>query len=190
MKKIIVPLFAIFFTLTSCELVNQLVPDVETKLVQTYLVTIDEDAPAGVTDTSLIDIADYPEFQDYEQYVNGYSIDSIAYEILEYNAPDDLYFSASINAFDVDEVTEVTVGDIQSVSLLELSNETEPTLITQDEVAIDQLLSWLDDPGTFNVNCEFGFENMDGTDYSFAAEDIGSTFKIKVTFYLLINTGI
>ena len=191
MKKFIIPLFAILFFLTSCEVINQLVPDVDSVVTVSYTIPIDENLPTGVSDTTLVDITEYPEYQDYSQYVTGYELEKITYEITDYDdAPEDLYFEGSIIAEDSIASTTVVVADIELVKLLDLANNEGTTDMLLDEAGKDQLLDWLDDPGTFNAHFEFGFKNEDGTDYNFDPEDLGSSFKVKVNYHLVIITGL
>lgn len=185
-KLILFSLFALIFTFSSCD---DIIPDIEKVVTETYKITIEEDMPATISDTVLIDVNDLKEYQDYKQFVSGYALDKITYEIAEYDAPEDLYFYASILAFDTLNTTVVTVGEIPSISLFDVSMIDSASVMEQDAVASDQLISWLSDPGNFNISFEAGFEGANGIPYEFKPEDIGKSFELKVNFHLTIMTG-
>lgn len=191
MKRLFfLPILAMFIGLSSCEVVNQLIPDVDEVFTQTYNVTINEDVPTGISDTTLIDVTSSEDFDDYSQYLSGYEITKVTYEIVDYDAPEDLYFSGSINAFDIDETTNVVLGSFASFNLADAASLGEESEVEQDADAVEQVISWLDNPGSFNLNFSYGFEDAQANTYVFAEEDFGSTFKVKVNFHVTILTGL
>jgi hypothetical protein len=181
-------LFILSVALYSCDELGDLVPDIDKVVTESYQVTIDANVPTGVTDTIFIDVQEYPEYQDYKQYVSGYKVNKIGYLLEDYNAPEDLFFTGSIIATDSANVTEIVVGTVPSLSLFDLSTMVEEGEMVLDTVAVNQLINWIEDPGNFNIKFQFKFENSDGSDYNFVEEDFGSTFTMKVKLYLTIVT--
>jgi len=189
MKKLsILPAVILALSLNSCELVNQLIPDVEKPISNTYPIVIDSNTPTGYTSEEFIDITAYEEYDQYAQYITGYAIEKVTFTIEEFDAPDDLYFEGKVVAFDEGEATVVEPASLSSVNLADLANEGEQDL-TGDESAIEQVVSWLEDPGSFNLRFEYSFENEDGTTYQFEEADYGSGFDLKITIYLVMITG-
>jgi hypothetical protein len=187
MKKLIpLALVALFFSFTACD---DIVPDIEKEIVESYTVTIDAETPSHVGDTVYIDIEEFEEFADFEQYVNGYALNKITYEIVEFDASENLYFSGVIMANDSAMSETITVGSISTTNMNDLFTIGEVQTMEQEEGASEQLVAWLDDPGNFYVVYDFAFENEDGTDHVFTEEEYGSTIKIKVSFHLTIMTG-
>ena len=184
------PTLVVMIVLGSCGLISEAVPDVDTKISNTYQITINSSDPSGMFTTSFIEIQDNPDFAEYDEYITGYAINKITYEIIKYNAPEDLYFSGSVLAYDKDSITVVNVGEISSVNLLEISNLEGASEVPADTEATEQIVSWLDDPGTFNFSFTYDFENQDGTPYVFSQEEFGSSFSLKATLYLALLTGI
>ncbi len=189
MKKILIPFMAFLVMLTSCEMVNKAVPDVDTDVVKTFNVVIDTNLTSGESDTTFVDITEYQEYEDYSDFITGYAIDRISFEITDYNAPEDLYFDGSIMLYDADGNIRYSLAELEAVDLSSLAADGTESDLTLNQEVIDQLLLWLDDPGAFGVNFLYGFKNSDGTDYNFSDEDAGSTFKVKVHFHLVLLTG-
>lgn len=189
-KLVVVAVLSSLLAFTSCDGFGDLIPDVEKVVTETYNVTIDSDLPSSFLDTVLIDVEDLGEYNSLGQYVKGYELTKITYEVLDFNAPEDLYFSASIIAFDTAGTTSVTVGEISSMNLSDVSALDSASVMEQDTEASDQLIDWLDDPGKFNIRTELGYENSEGNGYLFSEEDFGSTFTIKVHFHLSISLGL
>ena len=176
--------------LSSCEVIDQLVPDVEKTITETFDVTIDANVAAGETEKIFVDVTDSDEYQDYKDNIKGYEINEITFEIINYNAPEDLYFTGNIVAFDDAESTFVTIGDLDPVSLKEVADAASEYPIYQGEDGFNQVLEWLEDPGNFNLKFTYNFQDSMGADYTFEPEDFGSTFQLKVHFYMTILTGL
>jgi|SRR6056297_277595 len=185
-----IPVVLGLLLLSSCEIIDQLVPDVEKTVTETFDVIIDANVATGETEKIFVDVTDSDEYQDYKDNIKGYEINEITFEINNYNAPEDLYFTGNIVAFDDAESTFVTIGDLDPVSLKEVADDASEYPVYQGEDGFEQVLEWLEDPGNFNLKFTYNFQNEMGTDYSFEPEDFGSTFQLKVHFYMTILTGL
>lgn len=190
MKKalllIFLPAFAVF---TSCEMLNEFIPDIDKVVSETYEFVIEEDVPTGMTEATFVDIRDSDEFQTYSQYVDGYLVNKATYEILDYDAPEDLYFTGTIEVTDVDSTTTVKLAEIAPENLNHLSTIGEEQDFVLDSAAMMQVVSWMEDPGSFNISFAYAFQNADGSDYVFEEADFGSSFKVKTNLYLSILTN-
>jgi hypothetical protein len=190
MKKLIfLPFLLFLITFSSCELINEVIPDVPKTVPFTYPIVIDANVPTGMTEEEFIDITQYEEYQEYSQYVTGYIVDSVTYAITDYGAPEDLYFSGEVLAWQDNENNPVTLAAVNSVGLKNVYDEGEEKIMAEEGTAYEQLVGWLDDPGSFNIKFKFGFETEEGADYVFDPEDIGSEFTLQIKFYLTIVTG-
>src|SRR6056297_2187344 len=95
MRKLLVIIsFFVFSGLTSCELFDDLIPDVDTEYSKTFSVLISENQ--GETESELVDITDSDEYEDFKDNIKGYEINKINYEITEINVPENMYFSGSV----------------------------------------------------------------------------------------------
>lgn len=189
-KLVVVAVLSSALAFTSCDGFGDLIPDVEKVVTETYNVTIDSNLSSAFLDTVLIDVDDLGEYNSLGQYVKGYALTKITYEVLNYNAPEDLYFSAAITAFDTAGTTSVTVGEIASMNLFDVAALDSASVMQQDAGASDQLVAWLDDPGKFYISTELGYETSNGNPYEFSEEDFGSSFTVKVHFHLSISLGL
>jgi len=188
-KVLFISVLAVFAGLTSCDMLGDFIPDIDKVVSETYEFVIDENIAGGITDEEFIDIRAYEEFQTYSQYVDGYMLSKATYEILDFNAPDNLYFTGSIEVTDVDSTTTVTLATIAPENLEHLSTIGEEREFVLDTVAVAQVIAWMEDPGSFNISFSYAFQNADGSDYEFAEEDFGSSFKVKTNLYLTISTN-
>ena len=178
-----------FAGLTSCDMLGDIIPDIDKVVTETYEFVIDENTVEGITEEKFIDIRAFDEFQTYSQYVDGYMLSKATYEILDFNAPEDLYFSGSIKVTDVDSTTIVTLATIAPENLEYLSSIDEEQEFVLDTMSVKQVIAWMEDPGSFNISFSYAFQNADGSDYEFAEEDFGSSFKVKTNLYLFISTN-
>ncbi len=190
MKKIVfISVFVIFAGFTSCDMLGDFIPDIDKVVSETYEFVIDENIAEGITEEEFIDIREYEEFQTYSQYVDGYMLSKATYEILDFNAPEDLHFTGSIEVTDVDSTTTVTLATIAPENLGHLSTIGEEGDFVLDTVAVAQVIAWMEDPGSFNISFAYAFQNADGSEYEFEEEDFGSSFKVKTNLYLTISTN-
>ncbi|MEX0981937.1 MAG: hypothetical protein WD577_04605 [Bacteroidales bacterium] len=180
---------AVFAGLTSCDMLGDVIPDIDKVVTETYEFVIDESIAEGITEEEFIDIRAFEEFQTYSQYVDGYLLSKATYEILDFNAPEDLYFTGSIKVSDVDSTTLMTLATIAPENLEHLSSFGEEQEFVLDTAAVTQVIEWMEDPGSFNISFSYAFQNADGSDYEFAEEDFGSSFKVKTNLYLIISTN-
>lgn len=189
-KMLLISTIAVLGILGSCDMIPiDLVPDIDQVISLSYDVTIDENVSEGGSDTSLIDIAENKEFQNYSQYITEYRLRKITLEVSAYDAPEDLFFSGAMIAYDTAFSAGTEVARIDSLSLFDLYSSGVKVEMEEDTVATEQILAWLEDPGSFNVSFLFGFESDTGTAYDFKPEDIGSTFRFKVNYHLTFVTG-
>lgn len=188
-NAVFLPVILVFLSFSSCEMISEIIPDAQTKVTFTYPLVIDENVPVGVTEGEFIDITTYDEYQQYSQYITGYVLDSVTYAISEYDAPEDLHFSGKIMAWQDVENDAITLATAEDVDLKAVYDGEEEKIMAEEGTSYEQLVTWLDDPGTFNIKFEYGFETEEGADYVFDPEDIGSTFTLKIKLYLTMITG-
>lgn len=174
---------------SSCEVVNQLIPDVEDSISETFTIVIDSNTPIGESEDVFMDITEFDQYQQVSQYIQGYELNKVSFSIVEYDAPEDLYFSAEVTAFDSLETTAVTIADVEDENLFTLASDASEVEMTADEMGVDQLLSWLEDPGKFGLRVAYAYSDMDGNDYVFPDEYEGS-FKVNLTIEFTIVTGL
>jgi hypothetical protein len=190
MKKLLfLPLLSLMIIFSSCDLLNELIPDIEKDITKTFTITIEENVPAGVTDDIFIDVREYEEYQTYLQFIDGYAINKISYEILDFSAPEDLYFVGNVEAYESEVSSAVTLAQVASVNLSAVAALATEQEVAVDAAAVEQAIAWMTDPGSFNVRFAYELQQENGSEYVFTEEDFGSSFKVKVNISIAILTG-
>ncbi|MCF8226079.1 MAG: hypothetical protein K9J30_09380 [Bacteroidales bacterium] len=189
-KSIVLPLFIGILIFSACEELGDLVPDVDKTVSETYEITINENVPIGITEVTFIDVNEYEEFQAYAEYLEGYLINKISYEILDDTIPEDLFFTGTIEIFGEDSTNVLELGEIASINLTDVADMATEQDVTVDTEVAEQLVSWLEETGTFSIQFRFAFKDSEGNDYEFAEEDLGSGFTFKSNVYLTLLTGL
>lgn len=175
--------------ITSCDELGDLIPDVDKTITKSFTVVVEDNSMTALQDSLYVNVRDYKEFKDYEKYVSGYEVQKITFEITDFDAPEDLYFSGTIQAIDSAGTDKITAGTIPSENLSDIAALGGEKDVNLNDEAVGQLIAWIEDPGIFTFIYNFGYEAADGGNYSFNEEDLGSTFTIKVNIYLTILTG-
>jgi hypothetical protein len=183
-------ILVISLALTSCEMINNLIPDVEKTESETFPIYVDKNEPSGVTDTTIIDITTTDEYKEYKDRIKGYKVKWITAEIENYNGPDDLYFSGEIICFDDQGQTVVSAGKVTEISLKDMDDKDMEEKLYDGKEGYDQIVRWLKKPGKFNIRFEYKFTDAMGVDYNFTPEEIGANFTLKLNFRLVILTGL
>lgn len=186
MKKIYTLLTIVTFVgISSCGLISDLIPDVETEFSQTYTVRVGDNS--NETDPKTIDVTSSEEYEDFKNNIEGFTIDEIVFQILNYHAPADLYFDGEIEA-SIEGETPVTAGTINRVQLKPIADSMEEYEIVQYVDNIQQLVDWLDSPGQFTATLKYNLTNAAGNPY--LTEDQGYNFQVKVIYRVTVETGV
>src|SRR6056297_3807195 len=83
-------LLASFLGLGSCDLLDDIIPDVDTTFSKTFY--IDIGSPEGEEGPETIDVNDSEDYEDFEDNIDGFEINDIKFEISNYDGPEDMYF--------------------------------------------------------------------------------------------------
>lgn len=195
MKKLIyLPLFSLVILFSSCDFDFDfdfgLLPDFDEVVDGIYTVNIDSDLETGSTYTDSLDLTQFEEYEDYRDNVSSYDITDITCEIIEYDAPEDLWFSGTLIAHDMDSTVSVVIAEFDTLHLFQVATDSLEVALVEVEDGITQVAAWMEDPGKFKYYLEYQFENEDGTPYLFDEEDYGDSFQIKLNFALLFETNL
>lgn len=193
MKKLIyLPLLALVLLPASCDFDFDfdfnLIPDIDEIVDGTYTVHIDSNLTTGYTYTDSLDLSQYTEYEKYKESITSYEITQISCEIVDFEAPEDLWFSGTVIAHDMDSVVRVVIAEFDTIHLYKVYNDTLEVDLIEDETGLSQVSAWMEDPGKFKYHIEYQFVNEDNTPYLFDEEDYGDFFEIKLNFSMLLKT--
>jgi hypothetical protein len=191
MKKLIyLPLFSLVILLSSCdfEFDFNLIPDIDEIVDGIYTVNIDSDLTTGFTYTDSVDLTQYEEYEKYKESITSYEITKVSCEIVDFDAPEDLWFSGKVIAHDMDSTTSVVIATFDTLHLFTVYTDTLEVDLIEDEAGLSQVAAWMENPGKFKYHIEYLFVNEDKTPYLFEEEDYGDYFKIKLNFSMLLKT--
>lgn len=195
MKKLIyLPLFSLMILFSSCDFDFDfdfgLIPDIDEIVDGVYTVNIDSDLATGSTYTDSLDLTQFDEYETYQENISSYDITKITCDIIQYDAPEDLWFSGKVIANDVDSTVSVLVGEFKSLHLSQVATDSTEVQLVENQEGLNQVIAWMEDTGKFKYHLEYQFENEDGSPYVFMEEDYGDSFKIKLNFSLLLETDL
>lgn len=193
MKKLIyLPLFSLVILFSSCDFDFDfdfdVIPDIDEIVDGVYTVNIDSDLATGSTYSDSLDLSQFDEYETYKENISSYDITKITCEIIQFDAPEDLWFSGKLLANDMDSTVSVVIAEFDSIHLYQVASDSTEVALVQQEAGINQVSAWMEDPGKFKYHMEYQLENEDGTPYVFDEEDYGDSFKIKLNFNLLLGT--
>jgi hypothetical protein len=188
MKKLFSHLIIILvLSFSSCDMVSDLIPDVDTDFSKTFQIQIF--TPSGTTDPQIVDVTTSEDYNDFKNNIGGYELRKITYRVKNVNAPEDMYFSGTVVCGNEENTEAYIIGTIAQANLAALdSSETENEVILSTD-NIDKVLGWLDSPGIFKVNASYALTKADGTPYSIIGVE-GSNFELVVKFYVTVKTKV
>ena len=187
MKKIL--LFALVvlpLSFYSCELLDNLIPDVDTDFNKTFTVVLTSNS--GYTEDELVDVTESDEYENFRDNIKGFKVNKITFQILDANIPDDMYFQGSINCSEETSGQTATAGVISRAKLLTLA---EGAIENECELSTDEtkkIVAWLDDPGKFKYNAYYLLTGESGNPYDLS-QNQGYSFRLKIKFYVTVITG-
>lgn len=191
MKKLIyLPFFSLGFLFASCDFDFEfnLIPDIDEIVDGVYTINIDSNLTTGYTLNDSLDLSQYEEYEKYRESITSYEITKISCEIVDFDAPEDLWFSGTVIAHDRDSAVSVVIAAFDTIHLYKVYNDTLEVDLVEDEAGLSQVAAWMEDPGKFKYHIEYLFVNEDNTPYQFSEEDYGDFFKIRLNFSMLLKT--
>ena len=173
----------------SCdELLNDVVPDVNTTLSKTFQIQIYQNT--GTSTEEILDISNVNEYEDFKNIVKGYELTKITYQIKNANVPDDMYFSGSVTCKNEDSSQTLTAGNFSRVKISEINDSITETEVTQNLTDINTLLGWIESAGKFKVISSYALTNGQNAPYPIEQGVAGSNFEILLRFYIVVKTGV
>ena len=187
MKKInAISMIAILVFFSSCGLISDLIPDVDTTFEK--IIPVDIEDNSGYTDADTIDLESSGDYSEFEGNIDGFKINEIRFDILNYNVPPDMYFTATIHAISEDGTESVIPGKISSSLLRSLAEDEKENEVEEISEGLDKVIEWLDSPGRFIVKLSYELKDASGNPYPVEGE--GYRFDIKIIFDVTVITGI
>jgi hypothetical protein len=187
MKKVF-SLMILFIALSfsSCGLINELIPDVDTTFPATFQIQIFSNS--GVSDPELIDVTSSEDYNDFKNNIGGYELNKITYIIKNANVPADMYCSGTIICSNEENTESYTIGSIARINISQAATLVEETEIPKAAENVDKILGWLDSPGKFIMKSGYSITNMDETPYIIDGLNAGSNFELEIKFYVTVKT--
>jgi hypothetical protein len=172
-------------TFSSCELLNKLLPDVETSFTKTFPVQIISNS--GETDPKQIDVTESADYNDFKDNIDKFELNKITYVIKNFNPPadDNMYLNGTIICSNQDNTESFVVGSIPKIHLSAVSNTGQENDVTKEATEnINKVLSWLDSRGKFLLKAGYNIVNSDGTPYAITGLNSGANFELVIKFYV------
>ena len=188
MSKIILFLIVLpIMMVSSCGLVNEVVPDVDTDLAKTIKVQIFTNT--GESADQLVDVSSSEEYNDFKNNISGFELRKITYEVKNVNTPDDMYLNGSVICSNEEKTEIYTLGTIAKGNLYQLGAAGEKSIAASAE-STDKVLSWLDSPGRFKLKSNYVLTNQDGSPYFINGVIAGSNFDLVIKLYVTVKTKV
>jgi len=183
------PLFLLSFlfllSITSCELIDEAIPDVDTSYSETFFVDIGSNS--GQSSKILVDITDSDEYNDFKENIKGFEITAVKYQVLNYNAPADMYFNGTITVISADDSETLTSGTVRNIPLSTIAGDGKEYDVTSEAPGIQKIEEWLDSPGSFYVMLQYNL--VDSTGNPYPTEGKGYSFDLKIIYEVTVETG-
>jgi hypothetical protein len=187
MKKGFVMMIAFMaFSLSSCDLINELIPDVDTTFPATFQIQIFSNS--GVSDPEIIDVTNSEDYNDFKDNIEGFELNKITYVIKNANVPEDMFCSGTIICSNEENTESYTIGSISRINISQAATVTEETEIPKAADKVDKILGWLDSPGKFIMKSGYSVTNADETPYIINGLNAGSNFELEIKFYVTVKT--
>ena len=182
----------IFFTIicfcllgiTSCKVENDVTPDINTNFSRPFQIRIFSNN--ALTTSQLIDIITLDEYNSIKTNFERFELRRITYEIKNYNAPDDIFFSGDVICSNEEETESYVVGKINRTKLSGLADTGNEYEITADIQNIDKVLTWLESPGRLNIKSGYNLTDELNNPYKINGLNSGSNFELIINFYLKV----
>jgi hypothetical protein len=189
-NKFCIPILLIFIMgIESCDqIVDSAVPDVNTTLSKSFQIKIYQSS--GVSKEEIIDISSSNEYNSFKNLVKGYELSKITYQLKNDNVPADMYFSGMVICKNEDGTQPFTVGNITRVKISDLALSTNENQISENQIDINKVLGWLDNPGRFKVVSSYSVTNEQNAPYQITSTVAGSNFELIIRFYIVVKTAI
>ncbi len=191
MKKLFyLPMASLMILFSSCDFDFDfnIIPDFDDVVDEIFTINIDSDLTTGFTQSDSLDLTQYDAYEKYKENFTSFEITEVTCEIVEFDAPEDLWFSGTIIAHDMDSTVSVVIAEFDTIHLHKVYNDSVEVDLIEDQAGLSQVSAWMEDPGKFNYHIEYEFVNEDTTPYIFKEEDYGDYFKIKLNFAVLLKT--
>ena len=186
MRKTIVLLsITLIAGLTSCELFDSLIPDVDTNYSKTLTVSITQNE--GETEAELVDATDSDDYEDFKDNIKGYKVNKITYTVTDANIPSDMYFNGSVKCKAYGGSSFVFAGNISKVNIQSVLGSGEID-VEKLQSEIGQVVKWLKDPAKFYLSATYTLTDDSGSPYPVEGTE-GYGFKLKLKFYVTVETG-
>jgi hypothetical protein len=183
-------LFFLFLILSfaSCDLVNELIPDVNTDFTKPFQIQIFSNN--GESQNQMVDVTTSSEYNNFKSNIGGFEITKITYKIKNFNAPEDMYFNGTVICSNEEASETYTIGTMKNESLSELAATGLENNMTLTNENITKIIGWLESPGRFNVRSGYALSKQDGTPYGINGTNAGSNFEFVVKFYVTVKTKV
>jgi hypothetical protein len=172
--------------ISSCGLISDLIPDVDTEFSKKFSVMIN--SASGTSASELIDVENSEEYNEFKDNIHGYIINDIRFEITNFNAPADLYFTGAIIAESEDGAGSVTAGSIGKVLLGSIADDGVEHAVDEVVAGTEQIAAWLEAPGKFVAMVSYQLAKADGSPYP--TEGKGYGFDMKIILDVTVETGV
>jgi hypothetical protein len=181
MKKLL-GLLLVFAGLTSCGLLDEIIPDIDTEYNEVFTIPISDNS--GNTDPQLVDIASSREYDDFKNNIDGFEINEITIEVLSFDGPSDMFFSGEVLALDTTMSNKIVVGKIISANISQLVENDSVYSVETLVPGLEQVAVWLEDPGKFYAQTSYNLTNKEGDPYPLGDEEysleLGLKYKVTV----------
>ncbi len=187
MKKFFLPsLLLVTLSFSSCDLLDELIPDIDTELSKSFQIQIYDNS--GTTEPELIDVTTSEEYNDFKDNIEGFELRKVTYEVKNYNTPDDMYFSGDIICSNEENTESFVIGSMLKQNIASLSTTGGEIEVPYAAEAVDKVLAWLDSPGRFKLQAGYKFTNADDIPYVINGTNSGSNFELVIKFYVTVKT--
>jgi len=183
----VVTLSFLLMIFTSCSLVNEIVPDVNTDYSKAIKVQIFTNS--GESGDQIIDVSTSEQYNDFKNNIGGFELRKITYEINNVNTPEDMYFNGNVICSNEEKTEIYTIGSMEKGNLIALEAQGEKKLASTAE-NVDKVLGWLDSPGRFKLKSSYILTNQDGSPYPINGLIAGSNFELVIKLYVTVKTKI
>ena len=173
-------------SINSCDLLDNLIPDVNTKFTKTFTISVTENS--GFTNDETVNIADSEEYNDFKENIKGFEVTKITYEILNADVPDNMYFQGSLKCSEEVSGESATAGTIGRINLSNISDTFTEREYELNTDGINLITGWLSDPGKFKYNAWYTLTNASSNPYVIP-ENSNYNFKLRIKFYIKVKTG-
>lgn len=179
-------LTSMVLSFTSCDLINELIPDVDTTFPATFQIQIFTNS--GESDPEIIDITSSEDYNDFKDNIDGFELNKITYLIKNANVPADMYCSGTIICSNEENSESYAIGTIGRINISQASTVVEETEIPKAADNVDKVLGWLDSPGKFVMKSAYSITNTDNNPYIIDGINAGSNFELEIKFYVTVKT--